>query len=236
MKRSCLIGIVCLLAQALLADEAGTKEKITQAAKQLASLPNYSWTMTSREADGSPGRLGPIEGKADASGLTFLTFTISSIPVEVYLKGEKGAAKGLEGWQTLDEIAQTSGTAAAVVRFLRNYKAPAAEAAALPAKTKEIKEAAGVFSGELTEEATKDLLLRGARRREGQEPPKVADPKGAVKFWVQDGTLSKFEVNLQGKLSTSEREMEINRTATIEIKDIGKTKLEVPPEAKQKMN
>jgi len=236
MKRTCLIGIVCLLAQALLADEAGSKEKVAQAAKQLGNLPNYSWTMSSREADGSPGRLGPIEGKADKSGLTYLNFSISSVPVEVYLQGEKGTAKGLEGWQTLDEIAQTSGTAAAVVRFLRSYKAPAAEAAALPAKTKAIKETGGVFAGELTEDAAKDLLLRGARRREGQEPPKVTDPKGAVKFWVQDGILSKFEVNLQGKLSTSEREFDINRTATVEIKDAGKTKLEVPPEAKQKMN
>jgi hypothetical protein len=235
MKRVLVIGIIGLLAQTLTAADPTPKEKVANATKQLGEKPNYSWTTTTKEADGSSGRSGPIAGKADKGGLTFLSFSISGIPVEVYMKGEKGAAKALEGWQTFDEIAETSGTAAAVVRFLRSYKAPDVESADLSDKVKEVKEADGTLSGELNEEAVKELLIRGARRREGQEVPKVADPKGSVKFWIQDGLLTKYEINVQGKITAGDRDSEVNRTTTVEIKDAGATKLEVPAEAKQKM-
>jgi hypothetical protein len=235
MKRVLTIGIIGLLAQTLTAADATPKEKMANAAKQLAEKPNYSWTTVMKEGDGSSGRVGPIGGKAAQGGVTFLSFEIGGIPVEVYMKGEKGAAKALEGWQTFDEVAQAGGTAAAVVRFLRAYKAPSVESAGLSEKVKEVKEADGVLSGELSEDAVKDLLARGARRREGQEPPKIENPKGSLKLWVQNGVLSKYEVNIQGKVTAGDREMDVNRTTTVEIKDAGTTKLEVPAEAKTKL-
>ncbi len=57
-----------------------------------------------------------------------------------------------------------------------------------------------------------------------------------MKFWIQDGALTKYEVNVQGKVTAGDRETEVNRTTTVEIKDAGSTKLEVPAEAKQKMS
>jgi hypothetical protein len=236
MKHSLTIVIIGLLARATFAADAGPQDQITNATKQLGEKANYSWTTTTKEGDGSPGRVSPIEGKAEKAGLTYLSFAIGGIPVEVYMNGPKGAAKALEGWQTFDEIAATGGTAAAVVRYLRSYKAPGAESAALSGKVKDLKEADGAISGELKEEAVKELLERGARRREGQDPPKVANPKGAVKFWIQDGALTKYEVNIQGKVTAGDREDDVNRTVTVQIKDVGSTKLEVPAEAKQKMS
>ena len=223
MKQTLTLGLIGLLAHTLSAADSGNK--VTSAAKQLADKPNYSWTTTTKEADGS----------SEKGGVTYLSFSVSDVPVEVYMNGEKGAAKGLEGWQTFDEIAETSSTAAAVVRFLRSYKAPVAESAGLAEKAKELKEAEGTLSGELKEDAVKDLLLRGARRREGQDPPKIADAKGSIKFWIKDGTLTKYEIKVQGKVTAGDRDSDINRTTTVEIKDAGSTKLEVPAEAKQKM-
>ena len=235
MKHTLIIGLVSLLAHILSAADSGPQAKLLNATKQLGDKPNYSWTTTTKEGDGSPGRVGPIAGKAEKGGLTYLSFEIGAVPVEVYMNGQKGVAKALEGWQTFDDIAQTGGTAAAVVRYLRVYKAPGVESAALSEKLKDVKEAEGVLSGELKEEAVKELLERGARRREGQEPPKIADPKGSMKFWVQDGALTKYEVNIQGKVTAGDREFDVNRTTTVEIKDVGTTKLEVPAEAKAKM-
>ncbi len=235
MKQALVIGLIGLLASTLSAADSGPRGKLLNATKQLGDKPNYSWTTTTKEGDGSPGRVGPIEGKAEKGGLTYLSFAIGAVPVEVYMNGQKGAAKAVEGWQTFDEIAQTSGTAAAVVRFLRVYKAPGAESAALSEKVKDFKEAEGVISGDLKEEAVKELLERGARRREGQEPPKIASPKGSMKFWIQNGALTKYEVNVQGKVTAGDRDFDVNRTTTVEIKDVGSTKLEVPAEAKQKM-
>ena len=128
------------------------------------------------------------------------------------------------------------GTAAAVVRFLRSYQTPVTESASLAGKVNDLKEADGAISGELKEDAVKEMLLFGMRRREGQEAPKTTDAKGSVKFWIKDGALTKCEIKVQGKVTAGERESEINRTTTVEIKDVGTTKLEVPAEAKQKLS
>ncbi len=235
MKKALIIASVALLAGALYAADSSPKDQITGAAKQLADKPNYSWTTTMKEGDGSPSRIPSISGKADKAGLTYLSFEVGGIPVEVYMNGQKGTAKALEGWQSFDEVAQTSSTAAAIVRFLRNYKAPATEVASLSDKVKEAKEADGAISGDLKEDAAKELLTSGARRREGQEPPKIENPKASVKFWLANAIPAKYEVHVQGKVTAGEREMDVDRTSTVEIKDAGATKLEIPAEAKAKL-
>src|SRR5690348_15543813 len=107
MKKVLILGFIGGLAcSTLSAADLNSKEKINTAIKQLADKPNYSWTTTTKEADGSAGRLGPFEGKAEKGGVTYLSFTVSEVPVEVFMKGEKGTAKALEGWQTFDDIAQ----------------------------------------------------------------------------------------------------------------------------------
>jgi len=152
------------------------------------------------------------------------------------MKGGKGSAKALEGWQSFNDIAQTSGTAAAVVKFLRSYKAPAVESADLAAKAKELKEEDGIWSGELAPDAAKELLLAAARRREGSDEPKATDPKGSVKFWVTDGVLTKYQVKIQGKVTAGDRDTDIDRTTTVEIKEVGTTKIDIASDALQKMS
>jgi len=236
MKQIIILGLIGMLANGLNAADSSSKDKVTSAATVVGNQLNYGWATTTKEADGSPGKLGTIEGKADKAGVVWLSFSVGGLPVEVYMKGAKGTAKALEGWQTLDEIAQAGGTAAAVVRYLRSYKTPVTETATLAGKVKEFKEADGAIAGELNEDAVKEMLLFGTRQREGQEPPKTTDAKGSVKFWIKDGALTRFEVNVSGKVTAGERETNINRTTTVEIKDVGTTKLEVPDEAKAKLS
>jgi hypothetical protein len=235
MKRFFLLSLSISIAHLALAEDSNTKGKVIAASKHLGEKSNYSWTSTSKEADGSTGRLGAMEGKVDKAGLTFLGFTVSEVPVEVYIKGEKGAAKALEGWRSFEEISQDGGAAAGIVKYLRTHKAPVAEAASLAEKATDLKEADGAISGELKEDAVKELLMRGARRRDGQDAPKIADRKGSVKFWVKDGALAKYEFNVKGKITAGDRETDVNRTTTVEIKDADTTKVELPAEAKEKL-
>jgi hypothetical protein len=235
MKKTLLLALIVAFANTLTAADSNPKSKITSATKQLGEKTNYSWTSTSKEADGSSGRLGAMEGKTEKTGLTYLSFTVSEVPVEVYMKGDKGTAKALEGWQSFDDIIQTSPAAAGIVKFLRSHKLPAAESADLADKVNDLKEADGVLTGDLKEEAVKELLMRTARRREGQDAPKIENPKGTVKYWVKDGALTKYEVNVQGKITAGDRETDVNRTTVVEIKDADATKVEVPAEAKEKM-
>ncbi len=96
MKQSLIVGLIGLLAHTLFAADSSPQAKITSATRQLGDTPNYSWTTTTKEGDGSSSRVGPIEGKADKAGLTYLSFAIGGIPVEVFMNGQKGAAKALE--------------------------------------------------------------------------------------------------------------------------------------------
>ena len=235
MKTS--LPVLCLAFAAAAAVAADSpQEKLTKATRELADKPNYSWTTTTKEGDGSSGRLGPIDGKSEKQGITFLSFAVGGVPVEVFLKADKGAARALEGWMTLDEIAQTSGTAAAVVRFLKSYKTPATHSAELARQLKDAKEEEGVVSGELKEDAIKELLLLGTRRRDGQEAPTISDAKGAARFWIKEGALTKYEINAKGKVAAGDRTMDIDRTLTVELKEVGSTKIEVPTEAQQKLS
>ena len=89
----------------------------------------------------------------------------------------------------------------------------------------------GLYSGDLTEAGAKDLISR-ARRRGGEGPDGA---KGWAKFWIKDGVLSKYQYNVQGKITAGQREVEINRTTTVEIKNPGSTTVKIPSAAKKKL-
>ena len=245
MKRIIVLGLICMLVNVLSCTDKNPKkafrpeEAVSNATTHLNNESNYSWITETKEAAGSSGMFGTavpvIEGKAEKNGVTWLSFSVIGLPVAVCMKGEKGAANALWGWQTFDETAENGGTPAAIVSYLRNYKTPVAESAILAGQVKEIKEANGAITCELKMDAVNEMLLLGTRQREGQEPPKTSDAKGSVTFWLNNGELTKFEVKVQGKVIAGDRESDINRTTTVEIKDVGKTKLELPAEAKLKL-
>ena len=87
----------------------------------------------------------------------------------------------------------------------------------------------------MTEEGSKALLSLG--RRPNPDAPGPKNAKGSVKFWIKDGELTKYEYNVQGKITgRDDQEIDINRTTTVEVKDAGKTKINLPDEAKKKLS
>ena len=126
-------------------------------------------------------------------------------------------------------------------RMLLNAKLPAAQAADVLGKTKSLTSDDGVISGDLTEDGAKDLLRFGPRRRGGGPgpggvgPPEPQNAKGSAKFWVRDGALTKYVVHVEGTMSFGGDDRQIERTTTVEIKDAGSTKVEIPDEAQKKL-
>ena len=144
-------------------------------------------------------------------------------------------SKTPDGWTSLAQASEGEpGPTTFLALRLRNFKNPASEAEDLLSKAKDIKNADGVFSGDLTEEGAKQLITFRPPPG-GGEGPTVSDAKGSVKFWIKDGVLSKFEYNLQGKISFNGNDMDVNRTTTTEVKDLGSTKVEVPEAAEKKL-
>ena len=240
MKKHILFGTLALLAGSLLAADSAPKDGVTAAAKKLAGKDNYAWKRTTEDAGG--GRPGgrPSEGKVEKDGYLWLSMTIMrNNTLEGIKKDEKVAIKTADGWQSFSEATSSGplGPASIGARLVQIFKAPAAEAQDLADKVKEFKKDGDVYSGELTEEVAKSQIITGSgRMRPGPNAPVVSGAKGSVKLWVKDGVLAKYEIKVQAKMSIMGNERDIDRTITVEIKDIGSTKVQVPDDAMKKLS
>jgi len=231
IKLSLLAAASCaIFASSVLSAE--PKDDVKKAAKQLAGKSNYSWVAnTKNEGDSAAPGPGAIEGQTEKGGFTYVTMSVGNNDIEMAFKGDKAAIKRQDEWQGTDEL---EGNDAWIGARLKAFKAPAAEAEELLGKIEDLKKGDdNVYSGNLTESGAKDLIAR-ARRRGGDGPDGA---KGSAKFWIKDGVLSKYLYNVQAKLTVGQdkREVDLNRTTTIEIKDVGSTTVKVSSAAKKKL-
>ena len=95
------------------------------------------------------------------------------------------------------------------------------------------KESDGLYAGELAPDAARELFHQLGRR--AAEAPEA---QGSVKFWIKEGQLTKYEIVVRGKISAGadKSEVDLRRTTTVEIKDVGTTKVSFPDEAKKKLS
>jgi hypothetical protein len=232
MKTNVVFGFTVMLAGSIFAADANPKDDVTNAAKKLAEKPNYSWKTTVVVPEDAPFRPGPTEGKTEKDGFTRVKLSFGDNTTEFVLKGDKAAVTNPDGgWQALSELDDSEGPGWFLSRMIRNFRAPAVQAGEIAASAKELKKDGDVYSGDLTEEGAKSLLLF---RRGGQAT--ASNAKGSVKFWVKDGVLAKYEFKVTGTVSFNGNDMDVDRTTTVEIKEVGTTKVEVPEEAKKKLS
>jgi hypothetical protein len=234
MKSNITIALSTLVAGYVLAADPGAKDEVSSAAKKLADQKNYSWKSTVEFGNFT----GTTEGKITKEGVTCLSMSFGDNTTEAYLKGDKGAVKAPDqDWQSVEELAAAAGTEPGprqfLVRRLKNFKAPADDVTGILEKTKEVKKEGEVYSAELTEAGAKEMLSLGGRRANGPEPKNA---KGSVKFWIKDGMLSKYQTKLEGTMNFNGEERDVDRTTTLEIKDLGTTKIEIPEAAQKKMS
>jgi hypothetical protein len=237
MKKNILIGALLFAAGSLLAADSSPKDDVTAAAKKLADT-SYSWKMTMDLGPNSQFTPGPTEGKVEKDGYKWLSSSFQDNTSIGLAKDKKVVVKTDDGWKTSEEIGDGGGGFDANVfmaRRLQNLKAPGDEIQDLISKSGELKKDGDAISGDLTKEGAESLLAGGFGRRNANRPP-PKEAKGSVKFWIKDGEISKYEVKVSGKVEFQDQEREIQRTTTTEIKDVGKTKIEVPDDAKKKLS
>jgi hypothetical protein len=226
MKTNVLFSAMTLLAGSLIAADSGPKDDVIAAAKKLGDKPNYSWKTVVVVPESAQFKPGPSEGQTEKDGFTHLTMSFGDNTPEAVIKGDKAAVTKPEGgWQSLADLDNAERPGRFLGRIIRNFKVPAAQAGELAAATKELKKDGDVYSGDLTEEGAKAQFRFG----------NVSGPKGSVKFWVKDGALTKIEFKVTGKLDFNGTEFDVDRATTIEVKDVGTTKVNVPEEAKKKL-
>ena len=231
-----------ILTSAFLAATLGTalaadaKEEVVQAAKALKEKGNYSWKVTVAVPANSQFNPGPTEGKADKD-ILYITSTFRDNKSEAYVQGSKAVFTNQDGeWQTLAEAENAEGAGRFMAARYRNVKAPAAQAEELAGQVKELKKDGDAYSGELTEAAAKQYMSLGGRRGGGGDGPQINSAKGTAKFWVKEGLLSKFEFHVKGSMKNRDGEdREVDRTTTVEIKEVGTTTVTVPESVKKKL-
>ena len=228
MKLGWIAGAALLLSLPLTAAE--SNEPVKAAAQKLAEKGNYSWTSTTKWAQFEPR---PWNGKTDKSGALITTTGRDDQEIQVAIKGDRRWMKTDQGWEDLEELAQAGQgqRGGFMARIMRAYKLPAEEAKLLAESTTDLKKEGDVYSGKLTKEGARELVMRGFRQQQQGDGPDVT---GSTKFWVKDGQLSKYEFNVQGKMQFGQdgREFDLDRTTTVEIKEVGSTKVELPSDLK----
>ena len=230
---------MALLAGSLLAADSSPKDGVKKAAAALGSQTNYTWQATVEVPADSPFKPGPTDGKTEKGGYTTLSFSFGDNSTEAVTKGTNGAVKTDDGWKTLAEALKDNGDGGFnptrfIARMVQNYRVPAVEAASLADDAKELKKDTNSISGDLTEAGAKELLSF-RRRGNGGDGPTVTNAKGSVKFWLSNGKLVKYQFHVQGTVSFNGNDRDVDRTTTVEIKDVNSTKIEVPDEAKKKL-
>jgi hypothetical protein len=226
MKKNILFAFSLLAAGAVLAADAGSTNQVRDAITKLQAAANFSWTTTVKIPD-SPFEPGPLKGRTEKGGYTMVKQDMGDNTLEAVFKGSKIALKQDGQWLLPSEA---EGFAAMMAGWLTRSGTAADEAENMLKKAKELKAGEGdVFSSDYTEEGAKALLTFGPT------PPKSA--KGSVKFWLKDGALNKFESHLKGMVTFGQdgEDREFEMTRTFEIQDVGATKLDVPAEAKNKL-
>jgi hypothetical protein len=215
-----------LLAGSAIAADATPKDNVTAAAKKLGESSGYSWKQTVVVPESAPFKPGPTEGKVEKGGVTFFTLSFGDNVTQIYLKGDKSAIHGPDGdWQSAKELENDEGPGRFLSAVTKSFKAPSVQAADLAAGAKELKEDGGVIASELTEAGAKSLFRFG----------NVTNPKGSVKFWLKDGQLTKYQFKLTGKADFNGNEFDVDRDTTIELNSVGTTKIEMPAEARKKL-
>jgi len=209
---------------------ADTKDEVAAAAKKLAG-DSYSWKSTTE--GGQFG--GSQEGKIQKDGLVWMSRTFGDNTIEIVKKGEAGAVKTQDGWQSVAEAAESEGPGRGIARSVQNFKAPATQAQELAEKLEKVEKSDDAYTATLTEEQVKSMATFGRRGGGGggQAPP-IKNAKGTAKFWVKDGALAKTQYTVSYVITIQDEDRDVNRTTTTEFKDVGSTKVEVPAEAKEK--
>jgi hypothetical protein len=232
MKKSILFGMATLLACSLIAADSSPRDEVPGAARKLAEKANYGWKTTIVVPADSPFRPGPTEGKTEKDGYTHVKLSFGDNTTEFVLKGDKAAVTSPEGtWQALSEVDTNDWPGRFLTGMIRNFKAPAAQATELSSFAKELKKDGELFSSDLTEEGAKAFLT--FRRGGGAA---VSNAKGSVTFWIKDGLLAKYEFKVTGTVSFNGNDMDVDRTTTVEIKDVSTTKVDVPEAARKKLS
>ena len=221
MKRDVLLFALALMAGPLFADPTG--DDVTSAVRKLGDIGDYSWHSTFTDSGDSPS--ASTDGETAIDGFTYVTVSFGGGVSQFATKGGTVAITDPGGnWQPLAMLDPHQEANRFMLSLVRNFKTPAAQAAALASAVMVFKKDGDVYSGALTEDGANMLLA--------VEGGAVTNAFGSVKFWITDGVLTEYEYKVKGTVNSGGGDQDLSRDATAEIKYVGTTRVTMPNGAK----
>lgn len=232
MKTQILFS-AALLAGSLLASHASPADDVTSAAQKLAGESSYTWHTTTVVPESARFKPGPVDGKMVKGNVTYVKMNFGDSPTEIYMKGTNAVLTDPDGgWQTLADMDDTQFPGRMLAGMVRNFKTPAAQAVALIADCKDLQQTNGAYSSDLNEDAVKKMMMF---RRRGGNAPEISNPSGTATFWINNGELTKYELQLKGTANFNGNDVNLERDTTVQFTDIGSTTINVPDDVKKKL-
>ena len=206
------------------------KPAVTAAVAKVGDAGSYSWKRVTDDTAAGGGTFVET-GKTDASGYAVLELNSGDLFVRVVLRGGNGVIDAGEGWKSMDDLAGQRRAARAMARVVRGFRSPLLVARELLSRVKTVGRDADAAAVELDGKDATDVLgpvfgLPGGA---------MTDAKVTAKFWERNGVLTRYELQAEGTMSRGGTDTDVRRTIGVDFSDVGSTKLEVPDEAKKKL-
>ena len=264
MNKPSFLIVTAVLAGSLFAADFSPKDEIAAAAKKLGEQASYRWETTATVPGGfrsDPSEGTTEKDGFTYLSLAMRTGIMGDNFINAAMNGDKtvinkpmdescAAPKNLPGWQSIADMERGEESDRSIAMMVRNFKKPTVHAPEIAGAIEEFTKDGDAWTGEMKEDCVKSLLSLGYRA--GSKAPVISGAKGSAKFWLKDGVLAKYEFKVSGKMSfngkgkgkslfdkfpslDSLRVRDVDGTTTVEIKDIGTTKVEVPEKAKMKL-
>lgn len=240
MLRSVFYGGLIVLAASAGLVRADAKADVQAAVDNLVNSDSYSWTT---DVEGGFGA-GTTQGKTQKDGYTTVSLTLRDNSYDVVIEGDKCAIKTQDGWKSTAEILAAADDGGGgggfdpdrfAARIAQNYQTPAAQAKEVADQLGDVKKTDDGYTADLSDDQAKRLLTFRRRRNPNAPGPQISNAKGSVKYWINDGVLSKVELHVTGTVTFKDNDNDVDRTTTIQFTDIGSTKIDIPAEAKAKL-
>ncbi len=235
-----------LLLAATASLRAAPADQAVVAAMKIVDTRNYSWTCYVP----STGRALVVrEGKANKDGFSMVTFVDPQSPmmrqiarlndgtVIAFFRGEGNFVfQTSDGWKTGEELPplglRRRGAKGGADYWL-SVPSPHEELEIIVGSYQDMKLVDGALQGSLSDDGARQLL--------GSSKTPAVTATGSFKLWVEDGVLTKYLVDLTGTIMTGApgadaESTPLRRLMLTEIKDVGKTKLDVPDEVRRKLS
>lgn len=225
---------------------AGPTDQAIVAAMKIVEAKNYAWTVSVPSA----GRALPVrEGKSEKDGFTTVTFIDPQSPMlrqisrlnegevkAVFYGSENFVFQTTDGWKNGHELVTLGSRRRVGPRdpdYWISLQSPGEELEIIVGSYTELHEVKGGVAGTLSDDGARQLL--------GSVKAPAVSATGTFVLALSGGTLAAFVIDLSGTVMTGppgeEKESPPQRRVLItELKEVGRTKVEVPDEARLKLS